>query len=213
MRAAFSSWRGAASSSRRATRSRRPTSARWRARSRRGRPRARRPRAARSWLRPAADVSSSCSCSRTPRVGRRAAADGCARGRAAAADGKRAAERSQPRRRRSRCCCCRRRWSSCDCKQPEIFSQRIEELGYLANVLIAGSSGRRPRPVEALEQAIAVCNTGLERALGADRAARARRRAAGRDLGRPAISPRLSRLTASADWSWYERVARVARRR
>jgi hypothetical protein len=50
-----------------------------------------------------------------------------------------------------------------------IFSQRIEELGYLANVLIAGSSGRRPRPVEALEQAIAICNTGLERALGADR--------------------------------------------
>ena len=51
---------------------------------------------------------------------------------------------------------------------PQLFSQRIEELGYLANVLVAGSSGRRPRPVEALEQAIAVCNTGLERALGAD---------------------------------------------
>ena len=55
-------------------------------------------------------------------------------------------------------------------QEPELFSQRIAELGYLANVLIAGSSGRRPRPVEALEQAIAVCNTGLERALGADRA-------------------------------------------
>jgi hypothetical protein len=55
-------------------------------------------------------------------------------------------------------------------QEPEIFSQRIEELGYLANVLIAGSSGRRPRPVEALEQAVAVCNTGLERALGGDRA-------------------------------------------
>jgi uncharacterized protein DUF6178 len=54
--------------------------------------------------------------------------------------------------------------------KPELFSRRIEELGYLANVLVAGSSGRRPRPVEALEQAIAVCNTGLERALGADRA-------------------------------------------
>jgi hypothetical protein len=54
-------------------------------------------------------------------------------------------------------------------QQDEIFSRRIEELGYLANVLIAGSSGRRPRPVEALEQAIAICNTGLERALGADR--------------------------------------------
>ena len=55
-------------------------------------------------------------------------------------------------------------------QKPELFSRRIEELHYLANVLIAGSSGRSPRPVEALEQAIAVCNTGLERALGADRA-------------------------------------------
>ena len=55
-------------------------------------------------------------------------------------------------------------------RAPEPFAQRIEELGYLANVLIAGSRGRRPRPVEALEQAIAVCNCGLERALGADRA-------------------------------------------
>jgi hypothetical protein len=55
-------------------------------------------------------------------------------------------------------------------RKPELFSQRLEELGYLANVLIAGSRDRRPRPVEALEQAIAVCNTGLERALGADRA-------------------------------------------
>src|SRR5262245_28021479 len=50
-----------------------------------------------------------------------------------------------------------------------LFSQRIAELGYLANVLVAGSRDRRPRPVEALEQAIAVCNTGLERALGAER--------------------------------------------
>ena len=55
-------------------------------------------------------------------------------------------------------------------QKPELFSRRIEELHYLANVLIAGSSGRSPRPVEVLEQAIAVCNTGLERALGADRA-------------------------------------------
>jgi hypothetical protein len=44
---------------------------------------------------------------------------------------------------------------------PDVFSQRVEELGYLANVLVAGSSGRRPRPVEALERAIAVCNAGL----------------------------------------------------
>jgi hypothetical protein len=52
----------------------------------------------------------------------------------------------------------------------ELFSRRVEELGYLANVLIAGSAGHRPRPVEALERAIAVCNRGLERALGADAA-------------------------------------------
>ena len=51
-----------------------------------------------------------------------------------------------------------------------LFAERIAELGYLANVLVAGSSGRRPRPVEALERAMAVCNAGLERALGADRA-------------------------------------------
>ena len=55
-------------------------------------------------------------------------------------------------------------------QKPDLFSQRVEELHYLANVLIAGSSGRRPRPLEALEQAIALCNTGLERMLGADRA-------------------------------------------
>jgi hypothetical protein len=51
---------------------------------------------------------------------------------------------------------------------PERFGHRVEELGYLANVLVAGSAGHRPRPVEALERAIAVCNRGLERALGAD---------------------------------------------
>ncbi len=41
---------------------------------------------------------------------------------------------------------------------------RIEELGYLANVLIAGCKhqGRKLRPAEALEAAIATCNLGLE---------------------------------------------------
>jgi hypothetical protein len=51
---------------------------------------------------------------------------------------------------------------------PEVFSGRVAELGYLANVLIAGSGGRRPRPIEALERAIAACNTGLVRSLGTD---------------------------------------------
>ena len=50
-----------------------------------------------------------------------------------------------------------------------LFGERIAELGYLANVLVAGSRENRPRPVEALEQAMSVCNTGLERGLGADR--------------------------------------------
>lgn len=50
---------------------------------------------------------------------------------------------------------------------PALASTRREELAYLANVWIAGGSheGRRPRPVEALELVVAVCNDGLERAL------------------------------------------------
>jgi hypothetical protein len=51
-------------------------------------------------------------------------------------------------------------------KNPELFSNRIEELHYLANVLVAGSTDRRPRPVEALEEEIAVCAAGLESAIG-----------------------------------------------
>jgi hypothetical protein len=51
-------------------------------------------------------------------------------------------------------------------REPELASQRLEELAYLANVWIAGGSheGRRPRPVEALEFALAACSAGLERA-------------------------------------------------
>ncbi len=50
---------------------------------------------------------------------------------------------------------------------PELASTRLEELAYLANVWVAAGSheGRRPRPVEALEHAIALCNAGLERAV------------------------------------------------
>jgi hypothetical protein len=54
-------------------------------------------------------------------------------------------------------------------READAFAHRIEELAYLANVLITGTAGRQPRPVEALEQAIEICNTGLERALGAER--------------------------------------------
>jgi len=50
--------------------------------------------------------------------------------------------------------------------EPELAAQRLEELAYVANVWIAGGShgGRRPRPVEALEFAVDVCSTGLDRA-------------------------------------------------
>lgn len=49
-------------------------------------------------------------------------------------------------------------------EHPAAHSARMEELGYLANVLLAGSThaGSKLRPVEALEAAIAVCNLGLE---------------------------------------------------
>jgi hypothetical protein len=52
--------------------------------------------------------------------------------------------------------------------EPLVASQRLEELAYLANVWIVGGShaGRRPRPVEALEFAVAVCGAGLAQALG-----------------------------------------------
>jgi hypothetical protein len=45
-----------------------------------------------------------------------------------------------------------------------VFSQRIEELGYLMNVLLAGSAGpkgRALRPMEALERVLRACEAGL----------------------------------------------------
>jgi hypothetical protein len=53
-------------------------------------------------------------------------------------------------------------------RAPEIYAARVEELGYLANVLIAGSTdGERSRPVDALRTAARVCSEGLRRALAA----------------------------------------------
>ena len=51
---------------------------------------------------------------------------------------------------------------------PEAHERRRVELGYLANVLVAGCSidGRRFRPVEAVEAAIAACALGLEHRVG-----------------------------------------------
>jgi hypothetical protein len=56
---------------------------------------------------------------------------------------------------------------------PEVYAKRLEELVYLANVLVAGwaPQNRRLRPVEALEIAISVCNQGLLSALAEKRAA------------------------------------------
>lgn len=49
-------------------------------------------------------------------------------------------------------------------EQPALHAQRSEELSYLANVLISGAEhrGRRFRPAEALEAALATCNLGLQ---------------------------------------------------
>ena len=46
---------------------------------------------------------------------------------------------------------------------PLVFSERVEELGYLVNVWIAGGehAGRRPRPPEALETVLRTCEAGL----------------------------------------------------
>jgi hypothetical protein len=49
-----------------------------------------------------------------------------------------------------------------DC-DAQVFSERVEELGYLVNVVIAGSEheGRRPRPMEAVETVMKTCEAGL----------------------------------------------------
>jgi hypothetical protein len=56
--------------------------------------------------------------------------------------------------------------------EPALYAERLEELGFLANVLIAGEplSGRRYRPIEALETAVAVCDEALADELGPARA-------------------------------------------
>jgi len=48
-------------------------------------------------------------------------------------------------------------------REPELFSARVQELGFLMNVWMAGGShqGRRPRPVEALEVVLRTCDAGL----------------------------------------------------
>ena len=56
-------------------------------------------------------------------------------------------------------------------RDPERFSARVRELGYLVNVWIAGAAhdGRRPRPVEALETVLKTCEAGMRAQLCAGR--------------------------------------------
>lgn len=54
---------------------------------------------------------------------------------------------------------------------PDCYRERMEELAYLANVLIAAPQNQRQRlrPVEALESALRITSRGLEAALGVTR--------------------------------------------
>jgi len=61
-------------------------------------------------------------------------------------------------------------------RDPERFAARVQEVGYLVNVWIAGGAheGRRPRPVEALETVLAACEAGMRAQLGEGQATAAR---------------------------------------
>jgi hypothetical protein len=56
-------------------------------------------------------------------------------------------------------------------RDPQRFSARVQEVGYLVNVWIAGGAqdGRRPRPTEAMEVVLKTCEAGLRAQLGAGR--------------------------------------------
>jgi hypothetical protein len=95
--------------------------------------------------------------------------------------------------------------------------ERMHELGYLANVLLAGAGrdGRRLRPVEASETALATCNLGLERVLGAAPAAAVDRLArTGCDklfrIGVRALHDEVARPAAAAVERTAERLAHAA---
>lgn len=65
-----------------------------------------------------------------------------------------------------------------------LHAERLDELAYLANVLVAGEphEGRQFRPIEALETAAAVCDEALLRELAARRVPEAAQLAAAREL-------------------------------
>jgi hypothetical protein len=52
-------------------------------------------------------------------------------------------------------------------RMPAVYAERMEELAYLSNVLVAAHApnGRRLRPIQALELAIETCNRGLDTVL------------------------------------------------
>lgn len=58
-------------------------------------------------------------------------------------------------------------------REPERYDARMEELSYLANVLVSGLTleGKKLRPVEALQLAVSLTNLGLELALKAQQTA------------------------------------------
>jgi hypothetical protein len=59
-------------------------------------------------------------------------------------------------------------------RDPLRFAARVQEVGYLVNVWIAGGAhdGRRPRPTEAMEVVLETCEAGLRAQLGAVRVTR-----------------------------------------
>ena len=56
-------------------------------------------------------------------------------------------------------------------RDPDRFSARVRELGYLVNVWIAGGAheGRRPRPAEAMDLVLKTCDAGVREQLAATR--------------------------------------------
>jgi hypothetical protein len=64
-------------------------------------------------------------------------------------------------------------------RDPALYAERLRELAYLANVLLAGCGldGRRFRAVEAAEAVVATCSLGLDHLLEAEPAGRRKERA------------------------------------
>jgi hypothetical protein len=85
-----------------------------------------------------------------------------------------AKRKSKPRRARLVAPLFERAMSDLRRRDPERFSSRVRELGYLMNVWIAGGEheGRRPRPVEALELVLRTCEAGMKAQLAPGRTKR-----------------------------------------